>query len=98
MAARFTITVGIASVACLAEFRLRHGFWIVSLLRQHYAGRFSLVLVDDRSEDGTAILARTATGEVGATAMMIDSAVRHWRGSGGAWKGRTYARAPRPSA
>lgn len=32
------------------------------------------------------------------TAMTIDSALRHWRGRGGAWKGRTYARAPRPSA
>ncbi len=31
-------------------------------------------------------------------AMTIDSALRHWRGRGGAWKGRTYARAPRASA
>lgn len=32
------------------------------------------------------------------TAMTVDSAVRHWRGKGAAWKGRTYARDPTPSA
>jgi len=26
------------------------------------------------------------------TAMTVDSALRHWDGRGGAWKGRTYAR------
>jgi len=26
------------------------------------------------------------------TAMTVDSALRHWHGRGGAWKGRTYAR------
>ncbi len=30
-------------------------------------------------------------------AMTIDSALLHWRGRGGAWKGRTYAGEPRPS-
>jgi hopene-associated glycosyltransferase HpnB len=30
-------------------------------------------------------------------AMTVDSALRHWRGQGGAWKGRTYARDPRSS-
>jgi hopene-associated glycosyltransferase HpnB len=34
------------------------------------------------------------------TAMTVDSALRHWRGRGGAWKGRTYAKPakPRPGA
>jgi hypothetical protein len=98
MAVMFTIIAGIASVAGLAEVRLRHGFWIVSLLLGHSAGRSSVELADNRSEEGTAILARSATGEVGATAMTIDFAARHWRGRGGTRKGRTYARAPRPSA
>ncbi|HLI12612.1 MAG TPA: glycosyltransferase [Alphaproteobacteria bacterium] len=31
------------------------------------------------------------------TAMTVDSARRHWRGKGGAWKGRTYSRDLRPS-
>ena len=32
------------------------------------------------------------------TAMTVDSALRHWRGEGGAWKGRVYSRDPRPPA
>lgn len=31
------------------------------------------------------------------TAMTVDSALRHWRGVGGTWKGRTYAHNPGPS-
>ena len=31
------------------------------------------------------------------TAMTVDSALRHWRGKGGAWKGRTYAKPPTSS-
>jgi hopene-associated glycosyltransferase HpnB len=30
------------------------------------------------------------------SAMTLDSAMRHWRGRGGAWKGRTLAQSPRP--
>jgi hopene-associated glycosyltransferase HpnB len=30
------------------------------------------------------------------TAMTVDSAIRHHRGKGGAWKGRTYPAPPRP--
>ena len=32
------------------------------------------------------------------TAMTVDSALRHWRGQGGAWKGRTYPRNHDPAA
>jgi hopene-associated glycosyltransferase HpnB len=39
---------------------------IGSLLRQHYPGRLSVVLVDDQSSDGTAALARAAANEIGA--------------------------------
>jgi hypothetical protein len=28
------------------------------------------------------------------TAMTVDSALRHWRGRGGQWKGRTYSDLP----
>jgi hopene-associated glycosyltransferase HpnB len=39
---------------------------ISSLLRQRYPGRFSAVLVDDHSSDGTAEIARLAAREAGA--------------------------------
>ncbi len=38
---------------------------VVSLLRQRYPGRLSLVLVDDHSSDGTAAAARAAAAELG---------------------------------
>jgi hopene-associated glycosyltransferase HpnB len=38
-----------------------------SLLTQHYPGNFRIVLVDDRSEDGTADLAQALAQEYGAT-------------------------------
>lgn len=41
------------------------GTAIDSLLRQQYAGRFSIVLVDDHSEDGTAEIAREAAVRLG---------------------------------
>ncbi|HEV2548552.1 MAG TPA: glycosyltransferase [Stellaceae bacterium] len=41
------------------------GTAIDSLLRQQYAGRFSIVLVDDHSEDGTAEIAREAAARAG---------------------------------
>jgi hopene-associated glycosyltransferase HpnB len=41
------------------------GAAIDSLLRQQYAGRFSIVLVDDHSEDGTAEIAREAAARLG---------------------------------
>jgi hopene-associated glycosyltransferase HpnB len=42
------------------------GAAISSLLRQDYAGRFSVVLVDDHSDDGTAMAARMAAASAGA--------------------------------
>jgi hopene-associated glycosyltransferase HpnB len=41
------------------------GTAIGSLLRQQYPGRFSIVLVDDHCEDGTAEIAREAAARVG---------------------------------
>ena len=40
---------------------------ISSLARQDYPGEFSIVLVDDHSEDGTAVLAQKAANESGAS-------------------------------
>ena len=39
---------------------------LASLLKQNYAGEFSVVLVDDHSEDATAQIARQAASELGA--------------------------------
>jgi hopene-associated glycosyltransferase HpnB len=39
---------------------------VSSLLRQDYPGRFSLMLVDDQSDDGTASVARAAAASAGA--------------------------------
>ncbi len=39
---------------------------LASLLRQEYSGEFSVVVVDDHSEDGTARIARQAAGELDA--------------------------------
>jgi hopene-associated glycosyltransferase HpnB len=39
---------------------------VASLLRQDYPGEFSVIVVDDHSEDGTAQLARQTAGDLGA--------------------------------
>jgi len=39
---------------------------VTSLLQQNYSGEFSVVVVDDHSEDGTARIARQAAGELDA--------------------------------
>jgi len=43
---------------------------LASLLRQDYPGKFSLVVVDDRSEDGTAAEARKVAAELAADARL----------------------------
>lgn len=40
---------------------------VAALVRQDYPGDFSIVVVDDHSEDGTAELARRAGAEYGAS-------------------------------
>src|SRR6267378_5908922 len=40
---------------------------VTSLLGQNYPGEFSIIVVDDQSDDGTAALARKAAEETGAT-------------------------------
>ena len=42
------------------------GAAVGSLLAQDYAGEFRLLLVDDRSTDGTALVARNAAAAAGA--------------------------------
>ena len=44
---------------------------IASLARQEYAGEFSIVVVDDHSEDGTADLARRAAAEANASSRVL---------------------------
>jgi hopene-associated glycosyltransferase HpnB len=46
---------------------------VTSLLRQNYAGPFSLIVVDDDSNDGTADIARAAAAEVGRNITVISS-------------------------
>jgi hopene-associated glycosyltransferase HpnB len=43
------------------------GRCITSLLSQPYAGRFSIILVDDQSSDGTAAIATAAAAAIGAS-------------------------------
>ena len=59
-----------------------------SLLHQHYPGRFELVVVDDRSSDGTGALARQAAAAIGAA-----DRLRVVDGSGLApgWSGKLWA-------
>ena len=42
-----------------------------SLLRQNYGGRFSVVVVDDQSSDGTAVAARAAASSAGVRRLQI---------------------------
>jgi hopene-associated glycosyltransferase HpnB len=44
---------------------------VASLLGQDYPGRFSMVLVDDHSDDGTAAVARAAAATVGRSESLI---------------------------
>src|SRR5690348_12213089 len=44
---------------------------VASLLGQDYPGRFSIVLVDDHSDDGTAAVARAAAATVGRSESLI---------------------------
>jgi hopene-associated glycosyltransferase HpnB len=61
---------------------------IASLVKQDYPGEFSVVVVDDHSDDGTANLARKAAGECGATARIaVHSAVELPKG----WTGKLWA-------
>jgi hopene-associated glycosyltransferase HpnB len=64
------------------------GDTVRSLLRQSYAGTFTLVLVDDNSTDGTAAIARAAAQETGqANALIIVSGSALPAG----WTGKMWA-------
>ena len=61
---------------------------VTSLLGQDYPGEFSIIIVDDQSDDGTAALARKAAEEVGAaTRITILSASELPQG----WTGKLWA-------
>ncbi len=61
---------------------------ITSLARQDYPGEFSVVVVDDHSNDGTANLARRAAEECGATARItVHSGAELPQG----WTGKVWA-------
>ncbi|MFQ5954105.1 MAG: glycosyltransferase, partial [Kiloniellales bacterium] len=57
---------------------------LASLLAQKYPGSFSVILVDDHSEDDTAEVARLVTRRAGASDRLMvvraDSLPRHWTG------------------
>jgi hopene-associated glycosyltransferase HpnB len=57
---------------------------VSSLLAQDYPGRFSIVLVDDHSEDGTAAIARTAAASTGKseqlTVLGAEALPKGWTG------------------
>jgi hopene-associated glycosyltransferase HpnB len=61
---------------------------ISSLLRQDYAGRFAVVLVDDHSGDGTAATARAAAVSAGASERLAIVAARALPPS---WTGKLWA-------
>jgi hopene-associated glycosyltransferase HpnB len=64
------------------------GETITSLLRQDYPGRFSVILVDDQSRDGTAQVARDAAARIGATDRLT---VLSGRGLPSGWTGKLWA-------
>ncbi len=64
------------------------GAAIGSLLRQRYAGAFSIVLVDDHSSDGTAAAARRAVAEAGAAHRLAIIAARPLPEG---WSGKLWA-------
>ena len=61
---------------------------VSSLLAQDYPGRFSVVLVDDHSEDGTAEIARTAAARLGKSERL---AVLGARPLAAGWTGKLWA-------
>jgi len=68
---------------------------VTSLLGQDYPGEFSIIIVDDQSDDGTAALARKAAEEVGAaTRITILSASELPQG----WTGKLWVLNERISA
>ncbi|WP_315837216.1 glycosyltransferase [Bradyrhizobium prioriisuperbiae] len=64
------------------------GNCIRSLLSQPYAGRFSIILVDDQSSDGTAELAAKAAAEIGAADRLT---VISGRTPPAGWTGKLWA-------
>src|SRR5713101_171205 len=61
---------------------------VTSLLGQEYPGEFSVIVVDDQSDDGTAALARKAAEEAGATPRItVHSASELPQG----WTGKLWA-------
>ncbi len=80
------------------------GDTVTSLLRQDYAGEFSVILVDDQSRDGTAGVAQQAAAALGAPARLT---VLPGRALPAGWTGKLWAQqqgveaasaAPQPSA
>jgi hopene-associated glycosyltransferase HpnB len=63
------------------------GQCVTSLLRQNYPGRFSIVLVDDESSDGTAAVAKAAAASCGAEGRLtvLTGAPRPKEWSGKVW-------------
>jgi hopene-associated glycosyltransferase HpnB len=64
------------------------GETITSLLGQTYRGRFTIILVDDQSRDGTAQVARDAAAALGATARLT---VLSGRALPEGWTGKLWA-------
>jgi hopene-associated glycosyltransferase HpnB len=61
---------------------------VTSLLRQDYSGEFSVIVVDDQSEDGTAALARKDAEELGAAQRLSVQTVAVLSPG---WTGKTWA-------
>ncbi len=64
------------------------GATVQSLLGQAYQGRFSIILVDDESRDGTAIVARAAAAAVGGSDRLTVLSGRPLRSG---WTGKLWA-------
>jgi hopene-associated glycosyltransferase HpnB len=64
------------------------GETVASLLRQDYAGEFSVILVDDQSRDGTAQVARDAALALGAVGRLT---VLSGRALAAGWTGKLWA-------
>ena len=90
---------GVAAIVPARDEAETVGEAVRSLAEQDYPGRFSIVVVDDESSDGTARIARNAGGEADVAVISSGALEEGWKGK--VWalsRGLAQATANRPDA
>ena len=88
---------GVAAIVPARDEAEIAGEAVRSLVEQDYPGRFSIVVVDDESSDGTARIARNAGGEADVAVISSGALEEGWKGK--VWalsRGLAHAAANRP--